>query len=359
MAWFTWLSLCGGLHSIWTTVRAVEQARRDFRSFRRYTFTYGVLRFLGFGTFLLFYEASPTSVLAVLYALPVIIGLILTVGLAATAVLVSHYGLCAQEQRLQQIENGVLLWHLGGPLGDMLRNTFQCTAVYAGAHGERNRSRPLRCGSFVAAFSLVNEALRTVILPDVTALSSSSDRLAFRWCFFRLGPAFLSVALFALESVMNFSSETIASRHGYSKTIPKRCFRRGVGVPGPYLALVREDAPQRHYDLRGVQRTEVDRTHRLCVEIHAPRPASVGDGLPTDAAVAQSGRLRGDDPRSARACGFRKAGRRSRRRPYSTLAHPEIHPGERPSGRLRRAQGQEGIEYTPRWTLWDTCSPCA
>src|SRR5215217_878357 len=68
--------LSGGLHSIWITVRAVEQARRDFRSFRRYTFTYGVLRFLGFGTFLLFYEVSPTSVLAVLYALP-IIGLIL------------------------------------------------------------------------------------------------------------------------------------------------------------------------------------------------------------------------------------------------------------------------------------------
>ena len=40
--------LCGGLHSIWTTVRAAEQARRDFRSFRRYTFTYGVLRFLGY-----------------------------------------------------------------------------------------------------------------------------------------------------------------------------------------------------------------------------------------------------------------------------------------------------------------------
>jgi hypothetical protein len=44
----------------------------------------------------------------------------------------------------------------------------------------------------------VNEALRTVILPDVTALSSSSDRLAFRRRFFRLGPAFFSVALFAL-----------------------------------------------------------------------------------------------------------------------------------------------------------------
>jgi hypothetical protein len=48
---------------------------------------------------------------------------------------------------------------------------------------------------------------------------------------------------------MNFSSGTIASGHGYSKSIPKRCFRRGVGVPGSVLALVREDAPQREHDL--------------------------------------------------------------------------------------------------------------
>jgi transposase len=52
---------------------------------------------------------------------------------------------------------------------------------------------------------------------------------------------------------MNFGSETIVSRHVYSKTIPKRRFRRGVGVcrslPG---ARFREDAPQRDHDLREV-----------------------------------------------------------------------------------------------------------
>src|SRR5688572_33033543 len=105
-----------------------------------------------------------------------------------------------------------------------------------------------------------------------------------------------------LERVMNFSSGTIASRHGYSKTIPKRRFRRGVGIPGSVpRARPGRRTSTRVRSARGLQRTEVDRTHRLCVEIHAPRPASVGDGLPTDAAVAQSGRLRGDGPRSARA----------------------------------------------------------
>src|SRR5215208_2529158 len=51
---------------------------------------------------------------------------------------------------------------------------------------------------------------------------------------------------------MNFDSETIAFWYGDSKTIPKRRFRRRVGLRGPYLALVREDAPQRNHELREV-----------------------------------------------------------------------------------------------------------
>src|SRR5829696_5709713 len=114
----------------------------------------------------------------------------------------------------------------------------------------------------------------------------------------------------------------------------------------PYLALVREDAPQREYDLREVLKTgsEVDREDRLCLALHAPRPASVGGHLPANAAVAQSGCLRGDDPRSARIFaafegpGFGAFGGNT------GLSHAEIHSRERPSGRLRRTQGQEGLQ---------------
>jgi O-antigen/teichoic acid export membrane protein len=191
--------LSGGLHSIWTTVRAVEQARRDFRSFSRYTFTYGVLRFLGIGTLLLFYEASPISVLGVLYALP-LIGLILYSWFSgyrpywsAPAV---HACRSSPYSRLKTAFtysiwvalSAICFTQLFYLPQFMLARTANETEV--GLYGAGL--------TFVAAFSLVNEALRTVILPDVTALSSSSDRLAFRRRFFRLGPAFFSVALFAL-----------------------------------------------------------------------------------------------------------------------------------------------------------------
>jgi O-antigen/teichoic acid export membrane protein len=192
--------LCGGLQSIWTTVRAAEQARRDFRSFRRYTFTYGVLRFLGFGAFLLFYEASPTGVLAVLYALPVIIGLILYSWFSgyrrfwsATAVYAHR---SSAYSRLKTVFSYGIWVALSAICYATLFNVPQFTLARTA-----NETEVGLYGAgltFVAAFSLVNEALRTVILPDVAALSSSSDRLAFRRRLFRLGPAFFSIALFAL-----------------------------------------------------------------------------------------------------------------------------------------------------------------
>src|SRR5215203_5270777 len=72
----------------------------------------------------------------------------------------------------------------------------------------------------------------------------------------------------------------------------------------PYLALLREDAPQRTHDLREVLNglRWIVRTGSAWryLALHAPRPTSVGGSLPANAAVAQSGCLRGDDPRSAR-----------------------------------------------------------
>ena len=55
-----------------------------------------------------------------------------------------------------------------------------------------------------------------------------------------------------LEGVMNFSAYAIAFGHGYKKTIPQRLSDEGPLFVAPYLALVREDAPQRHHVLREV-----------------------------------------------------------------------------------------------------------
>src|SRR5215212_3711093 len=83
-----------------------------------------------------------------------------------------------------------------------------------------------------------------------------------------------------------------------------------------------------------LQRTEVDSTHRLRVEIHAPRPSSVGGPLPANPAVDKSGSVRGDGPRFARAvAAFGREGVGAHGG-HTRLSHPQIHSRERASGRL-------------------------
>src|SRR5215204_1396303 len=68
----------------------------------------------------------------------------------------------------------------------------------------------------------------------------------------------------------------------------------------PYVALVREDAPRRNHDpARGVQRTEVDRAHRLCLALYATRSSAVGSHIPADEEVTLCGCIRSDGPRFA------------------------------------------------------------
>src|SRR5215213_11592494 len=146
-----------------------------------------------------------------------------------------------------------------------------------------------------------------------------------------------------LEGVMNSSLYAIASRHGFKKTISQRRFRRRVGICCPLPGTPPRGRPSaRARPARGPQRAEVDREDRVCLALHAPRPASVGGGLPANAAVAQSRCLRGDDPRSARTFaafegpGFGAFGGNS------GLSHAEIHSRERPRGGYDGHKGKKG-----------------
>jgi transposase len=83
-------------------------------------------------------------------------------------------------------------------------------------------------------------------------------------------------------------------------------------------------------------------SHRLPLALHVPRPACVGGGLPPDAAVAQSRRLRGDGPRLARTLApFGEPGTRADGR-HTRLAHPAFYPGERLSGGYDGAKRKKG-----------------
>src|SRR5918994_4564452 len=115
----------------------------------------------------------------------------------------------------------------------------------------------------------------------------------------------------------------------------------------PYLALVREDALRRNHDLR-----EVFNGLRWVVRTGL---ASVGGRLSTDAAVAQSGSVRGDGPRLARTfAAFGKPGIRSDGG-HTRLPHPALNPPRAALGAvMTEPSARRAIRCTLRWTLWDT-----
>jgi transposase len=73
---------------------------------------------------------------------------------------------------------------------------------------------------------------------------------------------------------MNSSSDAVASRHGESKTVPERRFRRRMGLCCPLSSAgPRRCSAAQSRASGGLQRTEVDRAHRLCLALYATRLA--------------------------------------------------------------------------------------
>ena len=65
----------------------------------------------------------------------------------------------------------------------------------------------------------------------------------------------------------------------------------------PFLTLIREDAPQRRYDLRAVfDGGKVAGQDGLPLAVSAPRLSALDSGLPAGAPLAGNGRVRADCP---------------------------------------------------------------
>ncbi len=105
-----------------------------------------------------------------------------------------------------------------------------------------------------------------LILVITTWLRTGKNVWEIAWAYIAV------IIVVGVEGVMNFSP-TLALRDGYSKTIPKRRFRRRVGIRGP----VPRPPPggcstARSRSARGSQRVEAGDEDRLAVVLHAPRP---------------------------------------------------------------------------------------
>src|SRR5215217_2826216 len=128
----------------------------------------------------------------------------------------------------------------------------------------------------------------------------------------------------------------------------------------PYLALLREDAPQLTHDLR-----EVLNGLRWVVRTGSAWRYMPHDLPPWEAVYQQTRRWLSAGLFEEMVhdlhllfCDFQRAGRQSRRRRYSTLALRST-PESGSRGGYDGAKRKKGARRcTRRWRPWGTCSPC-
>ncbi len=196
-----------GLLGFWGTMRSIEQASRRFVSFERYTLAYAGLRSACAVTVFLGGFSSITTVFVSLYTVP----------LAGLLVLGWFTG---YRSLLRRPADGKDEGPGKSPIPIALKRVFAYGAwvavsalCYTGllrlpqfflANGGNARETGLYSAAltFVAVFSLMNDALRTVILPDVSALDTGHARREFRERFARLGPAFFAVMALVLSAMV-------------------------------------------------------------------------------------------------------------------------------------------------------------
>lgn len=201
-----WASVwAAGLASMWKTVRAIEQAKRDFGSFQRYTFIYAALRVLsGTGLWLFGYGVTPFTLLLCLYVIPQ--GLIIAFNLIYTyRRSIDWLGSFAAHVDVRDLAKYGAWVAISAVLYvSVLRLPQVALAQEATPEEVGLYSAAL---TFIAAFSMLNDALRTLILPEVSSLKTESDRQSFRTSFWKWSPVFFATsggAVVALSAIQYF-----------------------------------------------------------------------------------------------------------------------------------------------------------
>ncbi len=201
--------ISGALLSFWGTMRSIEQASRRFTSVERYTLAYAALRSACAATVFLGGFSSITTVFASLYTVPLAGLLILGWFTGYRFLLRSPVGSKDENPRKSPVPAALKRVFAYGAW--VAVSTLCYTGLLrlpqfflANAGNARETGLYGAALTFVAVFSLMNDALRTVILPDVSALKTAHTRKEFRERFVRLTPAFFAVMILVL-SVMVFA----------------------------------------------------------------------------------------------------------------------------------------------------------
>jgi len=196
--------LSSSLLSFWVTIRAVEQARSNFIAYQRYTFAYGCLRIAGVVAVYLTGSLSLVGVFVALYTTPLVV--LLVYGWVtnyssfwrASASTSGEY-----RESIFTLLTKAFSYSVWVAISAIAFTVLAPLPQFALAHAGKGKEVGLYSAAltFVMAFSLANNALRTVILPNVAALQTAPERERFRRSFLHGIPVYCCAGVFALGSM--------------------------------------------------------------------------------------------------------------------------------------------------------------
>ncbi|BAZ41634.1 hypothetical protein NIES4101_76010 [Calothrix sp. NIES-4101] len=185
-----------GLLSMWMTTIAAEQSQKHFRSFQLYTLAYGILRLIVAAIFIIKQQISLATIFTSLYAIPISILMIYKyiskyIFLKSDNNSYIEYIEANNFKILKSIFNYGVWVGIGGFLFSLLYQLPQFVLARTASGSEVGF---YGAGfTFLPVFMLTNDSIRTILLPEVSAIQSPEGRQNFQKRLWQISPIFFSL----------------------------------------------------------------------------------------------------------------------------------------------------------------------
>jgi O-antigen/teichoic acid export membrane protein len=228
--------LSGGLLSLWITLRASEQAKQEYKAIEINTLYYALLRILSAVVLFSFIGVTIITTLLALYVLPLVIFMLIR---PIIVYLRAPYALRPLNPTRDELHTLYSLWQYGKWIGISAFCFVALSRLPQFVLEQRANTAAVgtysAALSFLAAFSLLNDAVRLVMLPRASGLSSIQERLHFRKQIRLFLPKYTLLMVVAVPSMS--AAAIIFLGSAYSDSISVLFILSISTVTGMYLGI--------------------------------------------------------------------------------------------------------------------------
>lgn len=208
-------AVSSGLLSVWMSIRALEQARKKFSRFSAYTYVYAFLRLACYAGFLLARRLTVITAIASLYILP--LTLLLLIGCLEGSIPLSIPA--SDDSRGLRFSR---LFHYGAWVAVssiVYMATLRAPQFVLAHEADRSQLGLFSAAlTFTAALVLLNDSMRTIVLPEAISRRTGAERDSFRAHHRRTATIFFAAATAGLITAVAIQYFFLGTR--YREAIP-------------------------------------------------------------------------------------------------------------------------------------------